>query len=204
MGVHRLNLWLVLVLAILAGACAARYSVNPTTFQGPPVASPRSAITVGPLDVFEVRVYGEKDLSGVYQVSGRGMIRFPLIGLVKVEGLTPTEIEELLRRKLVAGYLRDPQVTVVVTQFNSKKIFIFGEVQRPGTFPYEANMTIVQAITLAGGFTKTAWKNRTNVTRIVDGQERKIQVPVEAIGEGKERNFALRPGDIVFVPESPL
>ena len=73
-----------------------------------------------------------------------------------------------------------------------------------GTFVFEANMNIVQIITLAGGFTKTAWKNRTNVTRTISGQERKIQVPVEAIGEGKEQNFMLQPGDIVFVPESPI
>ena len=75
---------------------------------------------------------------------------------------------------------------------------------KPGTFAYEPNMSIVQIITLAGGFTKTAYKNKTNVTRLIAGQEKKIQVPVEAIGEGSQRNFVLKPGDIVFVPESPL
>jgi polysaccharide export outer membrane protein len=65
-------------------------------------------------------------------------------------------------------------------------------------------MNIIQAITIAGGFTRTAWRNRTNVTRIVGGEEQKIQVPVEAIGEGTQKNFALKPGDIIFVPESPL
>ena len=63
-------------------------------------------------------------------------------------------------------------------------------------------MTIIQAITLAGGFTKLAAQNNTNVTRLVDGQERKIRVPVEDIGVGREKNFLLQPGDIVFVPES--
>ena len=88
------------------------------------------------------------------------------------------------------------------SNLNSKKIFVFGEVQKPGTFPYEDGMSIIQAVTLAGGFTKTAAKNNSNVTRIVDGQEQKIRVPVEDIGVGKEPNFQLQPGDIVFVPES--
>jgi protein involved in polysaccharide export with SLBB domain len=89
-----------------------------------------------------------------------------------------------------------------VREYNSKKVFVFGEVQKPGTFPFEGDMSIVQVITLAGGFTKQAARNNTNVTRIVDGQEQKIRVPVEDIGVGRERNFLLRPGDIVFVPES--
>jgi polysaccharide export outer membrane protein len=91
---------------------------------------------------------------------------------------------------------------VLIREYNSKKIFVFGEVQKPGTFPYEENMSIVQAITLAGGFTKIASKNGTQVTRIVEGREQKVRVPVEDIGVGRERNFSLKPGDIVFVPES--
>jgi polysaccharide export outer membrane protein len=63
-------------------------------------------------------------------------------------------------------------------------------------------MSVIQAITLAGGFTKVASKNNTNVTRIIDGQEQKIRVAVDDIGNGRERNFLLKPGDIVFVPES--
>src|SRR5262249_43318124 len=142
--------------------------------------------------------------SGTYRVTENGVIRFPLIGLITVRGLTPTEVEEEIRRRLDDGYLRDPQVTVFVKEFNSKKIYIFGEVSRPGTFTYEPNMSIIQAITLAGGFTKAAWKNRTHVTRLINGQESRIEVPVEAIGEGTQKNFLLKPGDIVFVPESPL
>lgn len=190
--------------SVILGACTPRYSVNPSTFQGSQGVDPKAFVTLGPGDVFEVRVYGEPDLSGVFRVNQRGLLRFPLVGLVKVEGLTPTEVEDLLRRKLDEGYLRNPQVTVFLKEFNSKKIYVFGEVNRPGTFPYEANMSIIQAITAAGGFSKSAWKNRTNVTRIVNGTERKIQVPVEAIGEGTQKNFLLKPGDIIFVPESPI
>lgn len=192
-----------LLAALLAGACKPGYSMNPTSFAGDKV-DPKAMVTLGPGDIFELRVYGEPDLSGSFRVSSSGRIRFPLVGLITVDGLTATGTEELIRRKLGEHYLRDPQVTLYVKEFNSKKIFIFGEVNKPGTFAYEPNMSIVQIITLAGGFTKTAYKNKTNVTRLIAGQEKKIQVPVEAIGEGSQRNFVLKPGDIVFVPESPL
>jgi polysaccharide export outer membrane protein len=95
-------------------------------------------------------------------------------------------------------------VTVFVKESNSKKIFVLGEVQKPGTFPFENSMTVVQAITLAGGFKDLADKNRTVVTRVVDGTEKKFVVPVEAIGLGREQNVLLQPGDIVFVPETWL
>lgn len=186
-----------------AVSCKPAYSVNPKTFTALKVDA-KSVVTLGTGDVFEVRVYGEADLSGTFRVPPRGKVRFPLVGLMRVDGYTPTEIEDRLRLELGRKYLRDPQVSVFVKEFNSKKIFVFGEVNKPGTFAFEANMNIVQIITLAGGFTKSAWKNRTNVTRTIQGQEKKIQVPVEAIGEGKEQNFMLQPGDIVFVPESPI
>jgi polysaccharide export outer membrane protein len=194
----------LLLFASLLGsvACTPRYSINPEKFAGKNVDE-KGLVTVGSQDLLDVRVFGEPELSGPFRVTRRGMIRVPLIGLVHIAGLTPTEIEEKLRKEL-QRFLRDPQVTVVVKDYLSKKIFVFGEVNRPGTFAYESNMSIVQAITLAGGFTKSAWKNRTSVTRIIDGVEKKIEIPVEAIGEGSQKNFELRPGDIVFVPESPL
>jgi protein involved in polysaccharide export with SLBB domain len=89
-----------------------------------------------------------------------------------------------------------------VKEYNSKKVFVFGEVQKPGTFVFEEGMTIVQAVTLAGGFTKSASQNSTSVTRRVNGQEVKVKVSVQDIALGKASNFALEPGDIVYVPES--
>jgi polysaccharide export outer membrane protein len=104
--------------------------------------------------------------------------------------------------KLKQGFLKEPQVSVFVKEYNSKKVFVFGEVQKPGTFMYEEEMTIIQAITVAGGFAKSAAKNKVSVTRLEDGIEKRIFLSVEEIGRGKERNFFLMPGDIVFVPES--
>jgi protein involved in polysaccharide export with SLBB domain len=160
------------------------------------------ASTLGTGDLVEVRVHQEQDLSGMFRVSPEGTIDFPLCGKVHLSAMTSSEAADALKTCLANGFLKNPQVTVLVREYNSKKIFVFGEVQKPGTFPYEEQMSIIQAITIAGGFTKLAAKNSISVTRIVDGQERKMRVHVEDIGTGRMKNFVLRPGDIVFVPES--
>jgi protein involved in polysaccharide export with SLBB domain len=160
------------------------------------------ASTLGSGDLVEVRVFQEPDLSGAYRLSPEGTIDFPLCGKVTLASRTSSESADVLTTCLANGYLRRPQVTVLVREFTSKKIFVFGEVQKPGTFSFDENMSVIQAITLAGGFTKLASKNNTNVTRLVEGREVKIRVPVEDIGVGREKNFPLQPGDIVFVPES--
>jgi protein involved in polysaccharide export with SLBB domain len=160
------------------------------------------ASSLGAGDVIEVRVYQEPELSGVYQVGPEGDVIFPLCKRVLVGGLPPNGAAEKLRDCLSQGFMRDPQVSVLVKEYNSKKIFVFGEVQKPGTFTYEDGMSIVQAVTLAGGFTKTASRNSTSVTRRVRGQEVKMKVNVQDIALGKVSNFTLEPGDIVYVPES--
>ncbi|NOZ85833.1 MAG: polysaccharide export protein [Deltaproteobacteria bacterium] len=157
---------------------------------------------LGPGDVFEVKVFQEKDLSGVYRVSSAGKINFPLIGYVDVAGLTPSEVANKLAALLKKDYLRNPQVDVFVKEFNSKKIYVFGQVKKPGTFKYDNGMTIVQAITLAGGFTPVAAPNKTSVTRVMGKKEVRFTLAVEKIGEGTAKNFKLLPGDIIFVPES--
>jgi len=167
-----------------------------------PAAQVTAASALGAGDVFEARVYGEPELSGMYRVGPQGDIVFPLCRNVVVGGLSANEAAERLRDCLSKGFLRDPQVSVLIREYNSKKIFVFGEVQKPGTFPYEDGMSVVQAVTIAGGFTKQAAQNNISVTRIIDGQERKIGVAVQDIALGKAPNFSLTPGDIVFVPES--
>ena len=194
-----------LLLALLLGAAAACRTAPPQ-----PVLTPAAAVeaqgastggTLGPGDVVEVRVFQEPEHSGVWRLSPEGTIDYPLCGKVELAGRTSSTAADALNQCL-ARYLRRPQVSINIREYNSKKVFVFGEVQKPGTFPLEGEMSIIQAVTLAGGFTKLAAKNNTNVTRIVEGQERKIRVPVEDIGVGRERNFLLQPGDIVFVPES--
>lgn len=168
---------------------------------GTPAAQPSSS-TLGAGDLLEVRVFEEADLSGPYRVSPGGTIDFPLCGKVKVEGLNGSSAADVLTRCLGEKYLKRPQVSVLVREYNSKKIFVFGEVQKPGTFPYDEEMSVIQAITVAGGFSKLASKNDVAVTRLVNGKETKIRVRVADIGTGREKNLKLLPGDIVFVPES--
>jgi polysaccharide export outer membrane protein len=116
---------------------------------------------------------------------------------------TPRELVGELKNRLADGYLKNPHVTVVVKEQATRKIFVLGEVARPGTLPYENGMTIIQAISTAGGFTKLAAGNRVGVTRMdANNKEQKFTVPVTDIGNGEAPNFELFPGDIIFVPES--
>lgn len=185
--------------------CRAQYSSDPNLFGGGTnKVNAVKLARLGPGDVVKIRIYREPDLSSVYRIDHRGMISLPLVGQLKIGDLTPSAAEAYIRASYKKGYLRNPQVVLFVKEYHSKKIFIFGEVQKPGTFRYESNMSIIQAVTLAGGFSRTAWKNRTNVTRVINGQEKKLIVPVEAIGQGRKANFYLKPGDIIFVPESPI
>lgn len=190
---------LAALLALSGCALASRGETVPAVDQ---TAVAVGASSLGPGDVIEVRVYGEPELSGVYQVGPEGEVTFPLCQRVGVGGLTANGAASKLRTCLSDGFMRDPQVSVLVKEYNSKKVFVFGEVQKPGTFAYEDGMSVVQAVTIAGGFTKTAARNSTSVTRRVRGQEVKVKVSVQDIALGKAPNFTLEPGDIVYVPES--
>jgi protein involved in polysaccharide export with SLBB domain len=160
--------------------------------------------TLAANDVVEVRVYQEADLSGIYRVSPDGTLDFPLCGRVGVAEMTASDAADALTGCLKASFVRRPQVSVMVKEFNSKKVFVFGEVVKPGSFPFEEGMTIIHAVSAAGGFAKTASKNSINVTRVLLGKEVKVPVRVEDIVVGREKNFALQPGDIIFVPETFL
>ena len=160
------------------------------------------ATSLGAGDVFEVRVFQEPDLTGAYRVAADGSIDFPNCGRLPVAGRTAAAVADEITSCLKPRYLKNPQVSVFVREFNSKKVFVFGEVQKPGTFAYEDGMSVVQAVTLAGGFTRIAARNACTVTRLIEGSEKRIKVPVEDIGAGRAPNFVLQPGDILFVPES--
>jgi polysaccharide export outer membrane protein len=179
--------------------CACGPSTKSATVQD--VKVPQFDTTLGVGDTFEVRVFGEADLSGTYKVGGEGNIDFPLIGVVHVGGLDPQAVAKLLAEKLRQGILRDPQVTVLTKEQISKKVYIMGQVGHPGTLAYTPSMNVVEAITLAGGFTPLAAKNDTIITRIENGKKSIVKVPAGDIGEGRARNVFLQPGDIISVPE---
>jgi polysaccharide export outer membrane protein len=193
----RSTLLLALAATLAVAGCTRRSTLPPA-----PPPDVMGTTTLGPGDVIEVRVYREQDISGMYQVGSEGDVVFPLCHRVVVAGVTPNGAADKFRECLAAGFIRDPQVTVVVKEYNSKKVFVFGEVQKPGALTYQDGMSIVQAVTVAGGFNRVAAQNATSVTRRVKGQEVRIKVPVQDIALGKAPNFILEPGDIVFVPES--
>jgi polysaccharide export outer membrane protein len=155
-------------------------------------------------DTFDVRVYGEADLTGSYECGPDGAISFPLIGRVQCDGRLPAELEQDIRTRLADGFLRSPQVSVLPKEYRSKKVSVIGQVKQPGSFSYISNMSIIEAVARAGGFTGAARKNAVRVSRSANGKQISIIVAVEDIGRGKAPNFFLRPGDVVFVPERIL
>lgn len=169
----------------------------------PPPADEDTSLGVG--DVFKVQVIGEEELTGQHRISRDGAIMFPYVGLIQVAGLEPPQVAALLAQRLRDdGYLRDPQVTVFVEEANSKRVTINGAVTRPGTFPLTSGMTIVEAVSQAGGFTAMASRNNVTVTRRVEGRVRRFRVPVADIMSEGSDDFPLHAGDIIYVSERVL
>ncbi len=184
-------------------SCFFCFGCGGTVKQTPQAISVGEDDTIlGPGDVFEVTVYGEKELSGKYKVAKDGSIDFPLVGRVVVAGKEPTEVSDDISKQLREGQiLRNPQVSVFVTEYASKRVSVVGAVSKPGTFPMSSGLTVVQAISLAGGFTALASRNDTLVTRRDNQKTERFRVPVERVTEGRADDFALQAGDIIYVPE---
>jgi polysaccharide export outer membrane protein len=189
--------WLLVATVLFVGCSRGSYTANSA-----PAAAPHEDTTLGPGDVFEVRVFGQPDMSGKHQVGPDGTVQFPFLGSVMAAGREPQEIAAAISKGLKEGnYLVDPQVSVFVEQTNSKRISVLGAVAKPGTFPIIPGMTVVQAVSQAGGFTALASKDDTVVTRRTNDKVERYRVQISAITRGDAEDFLLRPGDIVFVPE---
>jgi polysaccharide export outer membrane protein len=185
----------LLVAAGLLLACG-----DPPPSKYPTVAYDLRNATLGPGDSFDMRVYPRPELGGSFIVAAEGTVTVPLIGQVPVVDKTPREVEDEVRARLANGYLVNPTVTVVVKEYRSKKISVFGQVRAPGTLVFTEGMTIVEAVSRAGGFTGMAKRNAVRVTRSGEAKVTYI-VPVERIGEGGAEDFPMHPGDVVFVPD---
>jgi len=189
----------VAVLCALASASCAGHTPPPST----PIATadliPEERLGID--DLFEVRVFSEPDLSGTYRISADGTIDYPLVGRISVAGMRTGDVQELLTNKLKDGYLKDPQVSLLVKEWNSRKVSVIGQVQKPGPVAYFPNMTVVDAIAAAGGFTGIASKNAVNLRREVKGSVENRNCKVADISEGRAPNVVLRPGDILVVEE---
>jgi protein involved in polysaccharide export with SLBB domain len=189
--------WLAVV-ALLLGSASCYPAPKHISNVGE-VSAPEDRVGID--DTFDVRVYGEADLTGNYRVATDGTIDFPLAGRVPVAGLRTGEIQRLLVSKLKDRYLKDPQVTVTIKDRNSQKISVLGQVSKPGQVPYYPNMTIVDAIASAGGFTGIAAKNSVNLRREAGGKIEMHTYPVADISEGRSPNVMVLPGDVLVVDE---
>lgn len=159
--------------------------------------------SLGPGDIFEVTVYDEPAMSKPYKVAPNGTIDFPLIGTIEVEGKEAQEVADIIRNALKEKQiLKNPSVSVLVKEVNSKKVAVFGQVQKPGQFPMAEGMTVVQAISLAGGFTAIADRDRVTLNRKVSAKKVvRVVFSVAAITEGKMNDIPLQAGDTLYVEE---
>lgn len=160
--------------------------------------------TFVPGDKISVRVYGEEELDGEFQIQGDGSIDFPLIGSVSATGLSQNALARVLEDRLGDGFLKSPQVTVVVLQRANLEVSVLGAVQSPGRLAYVENLTLVQAISTAGGLNPLAAPKRVKLTREGKTGPKTVIISLKAITEGRREDIRLRPGDIIFVPESPI
>lgn len=145
---------------------------------------------LGPGDDLRLIVFGQQDLSGEFSVDGGGDVSLPLIGNVRAQGRTARELERDIAARLADGYVRDPRVSVQVTEF--RPFFILGEVRNPGQYPYVDGMTALTAVAMAGGFTYRARQDFVLVTRGGDAERVERRAPVTT---------AVRPDDVLRVTE---
>lgn len=171
--------------------------------------SRRQRYLVDTNDVLDITVFEEPELSMSIRVSDEGILSFPLIGDVKVSGLTTQAVEKTLEAQLGNGYLKNPKVTVrldieLMGQYQEKEVFVLGEVKNPGALPILGKyMTVLEAVTKAGGFTEIAAPNRTRVIRVENGVEQSIKVNLNKVRKGdRGLDIILKPGDTINVPQT--
>ena len=159
-----------------------------------------SDYVIGSEDTLHVSVWKEPDLTATLPVRPDGKISLPLLNDVQAAGLTPMQLAESLTAKL-KKYVAEPQVTVVVTQMNSQKVFLLGEVLHTGAVPLLPNMTVLQVLSTAG-FSQFANTKGIYILRTENGKQEKLPFNYKAVvkGEHMEQNILLKPGDTVVVP----
>jgi polysaccharide export outer membrane protein len=156
---------------------------------------------IGPQDVLDISVWKEPELTRPVPVRPDGKISMPLLNDVQAAGRTPLQ----LAAEITAGlkkFVTDPQVTVIVTTINSQRVFILGEVTRAGAYPLLPNMTVLQALSSAGGFTQYANLKKIYLLRVEDGKQVKHPFNYKDVLSGKaaDQNIFVKAGDTIVVP----
>lgn len=156
-------------------------------------------------DLVNVTVYEVLEMNRKVRVNASGVIFLPLVGAVEVGGKSLGAAQNLIERKL-AAYVIKPQVTLFIEEYGNRRISVMGEVQRPGSYPIptESRMTILEAISTAGGFTPVAAQDQARVLRYVNGESMRYTIDVRTLTRGgaKELDMVLEPNDVVYIPQS--
>jgi polysaccharide biosynthesis/export protein len=211
--IRRGGIGVLQVLAFATAACAMLGAQTPATKPAPstsPAASPSdgtplpAGYVIGPTDVLSIVFYHEKDVSADVVVRPDGKISLPLLNDVQAAGLTPDQLREQVT-EAATKYFEDPAVTVIVKEVNSRKVFITGEVNKPGAYGLTEHMTVVQLIALAGGLQEFADKKHiviVHVARRPDGVPWSDAFNYQDFlkRRGLDKNIELKPGDTVIVP----
>jgi polysaccharide biosynthesis/export protein len=177
---------------------AAAASASKTMSQG---QANDAEYKIGAQDVLRIDVWKEDQLTRTVPVRPDGKITLPLVNDVQAIGLTSMQLAAVITDGL-KKYITNPQVTVTIAEINSRRIYVTGEVTRPGAFPLLPNMTVLQALSGSGGFTQFARSKKIYILRTEDGKQTKIPFNYNEVVGGKkpEQNIALQPGDVIVVP----
>ncbi len=190
----------LVVTAGLAAAQAPQAAQGEAARTTTPAASLPSDYVIGVEDVLSVVFWREKDMSADVIVRPDGKISLPMLNDVAAAGLTPEALAEVVA-KAGTKFVRDAGVTVIVKEIRSRKVYIIGEVSRPGTFQLGSEMTVLQMIGEAGGFIEGANKSDVVIVRNEGGTERRFKFNYNDVVKGKnpEQNIRLLPGDTIIV-----
>ena len=195
-----MNVKLFLIIAAMVGALAALTSVAP----GQIPAGGRASGTISRMDTVEIRVFREEELTTMGQLSPDGTISMPLVGAVKMAGLTTDQAAAAITARLKDGYLVNPQVSVTIEARVRRSITVLGQVQNAGVFELPANrqLTVVEAIGMAGGATRIANTKKITLKRNSGGKAQVTTLNLKDITSGKAADIPLRDGDVLTIPES--
>ena len=162
---------------------------------------------IGPEDVLEISVWRNADLSKVVEVRPDGRISLPLIGDVVAVGKTASQLADMISVKL-KEYKENPQVSIVIKEVHSYVIYVLGEVAHTGKYPLKSKTTLLQAVTIAGGFTPVAARNKIVVFRFAENGEKDVKIKASyddiVLRDAAAQNILLKPGDTIVVPSENM
>lgn len=215
---HFIHLQSVLMVLTISTATVLAQDIEPKRHVGSvsrpvPGAADKSLLIVtpeyiiGPEDILEITVWKNADLSKQVQVRPDGRISLPLLGDISAVGKTPTQLTEEISAGLKA-FMENPTISIMVKEVQSYQIYVLGEVNKPGKYPLKSKTTLLQGITVAGGFTSMAARNKIVVFRFTkDGEgQTKLKASYDdiVVRDGSSQNIELKPGDQIVVPSETM